>query len=81
MPIHKYRGVEDMSQENWLTPGDPAIARRIRLVCSRASSLAGPLPAPRGLHKYRSFEELHAAREQWEQERVDRIRAERLRKP
>jgi hypothetical protein len=80
MPITKYRGVEHMPQENWLTPGDPAIARRIRLVCSRASTLAGPLPAPRGLNKYRSFEELHEQRERWEQERINSIRAERLRK-
>ena len=80
MPIFKYRRVEDMPQENWLTPGDPAIVRRIRLVCSAGVRLAGRLPAPRGVHKYRSINDLQAARERWEQERIDHIRAERLRK-
>ena len=79
MPVFKYRRVEDMPQDHWLRPGDPAIPHKIRLLWGWAG-LVGPLHIPRGVHKFRSIEEMDAARDRWEQDRVDRIRAERTRK-
>jgi len=78
MPVYKYRRVEDMP-EAWEHFGDRNRAGRLRTVL-RWSRYAGSLRIPRGVQKFRSIEEAHADRERYEQERVDRIRAERLRK-
>ena len=78
MPVWKYRRVEDMP-EAWAMKRDAPLGRRIRAVLS-LSPIAGRLQVPRGVHKYRSIDEANAARDRWEQERVDRLRAERLRK-
>lgn len=77
MPVFKYRRVEDMPSERWLEPGDPAIVRGLRLMCRMGVALAGPLPIPRGVHKYRSGDELYADKERWETIRIQRIRAAR----
>jgi hypothetical protein len=79
MPVYKYRRIEDVP-EPVSAPWDPAIAARMRLVCALGAALAGPRQLPRGVRKYRSFEELSADRDKWEDERIARIRAERLRK-
>lgn len=79
MPVYKYRSVEDMPSERWLKLGDPAIGDRLRFVSRMAIAATAPLGVPRGVHKFRSIEEMDAARDRWEQERVDRIRAERAR--
>ena len=80
MPIFKYRSVEDMPSERWLPPGDPAIVRKLRLVCRMGVALAGSLPIPRGVHKYRSADDLYADKDRWETVRVQRLRAARERK-
>lgn len=80
MPVYKYRSIEDMKGDRWLEPGDPEIGRRLRAVCRMGVALAGPLPAPRGVHKFRSVEAMQEAKDRWEQERIDRIRATRVRK-
>jgi len=77
MPVFKYRRIEDMPSQRWLEPGDPAIVRNLRGVCRMGVALAGPLPIPRGLHKYRSADELYAEKERWETVRVQRLRAAR----
>ena len=79
MPVWKYRRIEDMP-EAWAMKRDVPLGRRIRAVLS-LSPIAGPLHVPRGIRKYRSIEEANVDRDRWEQERVDRIRATRLRKP
>ena len=76
MPVFKYRSVEEMP-ESWEYFGDRNISGRLRFVLSTAR-LAGPMHIPRGVRKYRSIEESNADRDRWEQERVDRIRDERL---
>jgi hypothetical protein len=79
MPVQKFRTLEEWQaskSELWLPCDHPDLARRIRSHWSRWSRLV-PVSAPRGVHKYRSIEEMDADRERWEQERVDRIRAER----
>lgn len=78
MPVWKYRRVEDMP-EAWAVRRDVPLGRRIRAVLS-LGPIAGPLGFPRGVFKYRSLEEATADRERWEKKRIDRIRAERLRK-
>jgi hypothetical protein len=77
MPVFKYRSVEDMPSERWLEPGDPAIVKRLRLVCRMGVALAGRLPVPPGVHKYRSSDELYAEKDRWETIRVQRLRAAR----
>lgn len=74
MPVYKYRRIEDMPSERWLRPGDPHIVRGLRGITRMAVALAGPLPIPRGVHKYRSFDDLQNDRERWEQQRIDRLR-------
>lgn len=77
MPVYKYRRVEDMPQQRWEQPGDPVIARKLKLVCRMGVALAGSLPIPRGVHKYRSGEDLYSDKDRWETVRVQRIRAAR----
>jgi hypothetical protein len=78
MPVHKFRRIEDMPGDRWLTPGDPAIVQSIRHVWSLAA-LIGSTGIPSGVHKYRSIEEMSADRDAWEDRRVERLRE--LRRP
>jgi len=78
MPVYKYRRVEDMP-EAWEHFGDRNRVGRLRAVLALAK-LAGPLEMPRGVRKFRSFEELAAERERLDDERIARIRAARERK-
>lgn len=73
MPVWKYRRIEDMP-EAWTMKRHVPLGRRIRAVLSMAR-LAPPLDVPRGVRKFRSFDELYADRRKYEQQRTDRIRA------
>jgi hypothetical protein len=77
MPVYKYRRIEDMP-ETWQHHGDRNIGGRLRTILAMAR-LAGPLQMPRGVRKFRSFEELAEDREQRESERIARIRAKHAR--
>jgi hypothetical protein len=77
MPVFKYRKIEDMPSERWHEPSDRRIVNGLRLMTRLGTALATPLRIPKGVHKYRSIEELSADRDHWEQERVNRIRAPR----
>lgn len=80
MPVHKYRSVEEMPDAALrYDAGDPRIARSIRYLWHLSDALLGDVGTciPRGVRKYRSIEEADADRDRWEQERVDRIRANR----
>ena len=80
MPVRKFRTLEAWQaakNEDSLPCEDPRLAARIRENWRRGSRLA-PLGGPRGVHKYRSIEEMQADRERWEDERIARLRAERL---
>jgi hypothetical protein len=79
MPVWKYRGIEDMP-DVWKLHRDVPVGRRARAILSMAV-LSGPLDLPRGVQKFRSFEDLAADRSRYEQERVSRIRAKRAQKP
>jgi hypothetical protein len=65
-----------------LSTGDPSIAQRIRYLWHFSELLLRPVGTciPRGVRKYRSIDEANADRDQWEKERVDRIRIERTRR-
>jgi hypothetical protein len=78
MPVYKYRRVEDMPEASEHF-GDQNIGGRLRAVLSFAR-LAGPRGIPRGVTKFRSYDELLADRERWDDARIARIRAERSRK-
>lgn len=78
MAVYKYRRIDDMP-EAWEHFGDHNRAGRLRAVLSWVR-VAGSLRIPRGVAKFRSVDELAADRERYEQERIDRLRAERLRK-
>jgi len=73
MPVWKYKRIEDMP-EAWEMDRDIPLGQRIRAVL-RLGRMQEPLRMPRGVRKYRSFEDHIADRYRYEQERVDRIRA------
>jgi|KBSSwiStaDraftv2_1062776.scaffolds.fasta_scaffold1863142_2 hypothetical protein len=78
MPVWKYRSVEEMP-DAWEMKRGLDLGRRIRAVLSMGRIIE-PLNMPRGVHKFRSFEDLVADRERYEQERIERIRARNERK-
>lgn len=73
MPVFKYRRIEDMP-EPWEHFGNSRRAGRLRAVLGMAR-LAPPLGMPRGVTKFRSFEELAADRERFDDARIQVIRA------
>ena len=80
MPVKKYRSVEDMNRDHqWRPTGDPAILQGIRQLWRLSEILLKPVGTciPRGVRKYRSLEEANTDRSRWEQDRVERLRAER----
>ena len=78
MPVYKYRRVEDMPDASQHF-GDRNIGGRLRAVLSFAR-LAGSRGIPRGVAKFRSYDELLADREKWDDARIARLRAERASK-
>ena len=78
MPVWKYRRIEDMP-EAWAMKSEVPLGRRLRALLS-LGRIVEPLGIPPGVRKFRSFEDLTADRERYEQERVDRIRARNERK-
>jgi hypothetical protein len=82
MPVQKFRTLEEWQESKrafWLDCHDPTLADRVRSHWKMWSKLV-PYASPRGLRKYNSTAEADADRDQWERERIERIRAERLRK-
>jgi len=80
MPVWKYRSIEETPEVRTVKRDRP-LGARIRAVLSLAP-IAGPLGMPRGVHKFRSIDDLHADRRKYERQRIARIRErnERLRK-
>jgi hypothetical protein len=81
MPVRKFRNLEEWQEskrELWLDCDDPRLPDRIRALWGEWSGLV-PLAIPRGVRKFRSFEEMAADRDRLEQERIDSIRATRVR--
>ena len=66
MPLRKFRSLQEMEDSLWYAPGDPALARAIRLVWDFAARTV-PRRFPPGVHKHRSIEDAQALRDQWEE--------------
>lgn len=79
MPVTKFRSFEEAERALWMDCSDPTLPRRIRALWSRRGGSV-PLPAPRGVRKYRSIEEANADRDAWEDARIRWIREHRVRK-
>jgi hypothetical protein len=62
MPIYKFRSVEEMDAHTWRAPGDPALYQAIRFTWELARR-TNPRRFPRGVHKYRSIDEMNRADE------------------
>jgi len=75
MPVYKYRSIEEMP-EAWEQFGDTRIAGRLRAVLS-FTRLIEPRGIPRGVQKFRSYDELLDDRERYEDARIQRIRGQR----
>jgi len=73
VPVWKYRSIEEMP-EAWVMNRHVPLGRRIRALMN-LRDYAGPLGMPRGVHKFRSIEELQADRRKYERARIERIRA------
>lgn len=75
MPVWKYKSIDEMP-EAWVQNAGVPVGSRIRSMM-RMGNYAGSLNMPRGVTKFRSFEDLCADRLKYEQERIARIRASR----
>jgi hypothetical protein len=71
-------GANDELQDVWSRPGF-TLRERLGALHALTRDLV-PRHVLTGVRKYRAIEEANAERERWDTERVDRIRAERLRK-
>ena len=81
MPVRKFRSIEEMNEadrDRWLDCDDPRLAEHIGSFWAEWGGLIPPLDFPKGVHKFRSIEEMNAFRERYEDERIARIRAERV---
>lgn len=78
MPVFKYRSVEEMPSETWLTPGDPKLYRALRGLWRRSRMLA-PRRFPSGVWKHRSMESMNHQREAWDTDYVRALSARRQR--
>lgn len=69
MPVRKYRSVADMPGAKPLTPLDP---NNLRIACelSELTFALHPWRFEPGVRKYRSIEEAHRHRQEWERQQV-----------
>jgi hypothetical protein len=54
---------------------DPNLVSRIKAHWDTWRDLLPPLNIPKGVHKFRSIEEMNAFKEKYQNERIDAIRA------
>ena len=82
MPVRKFRSIEEMNaaDDERMRQDDPRLIDRIESHWRRWRDLIPPLSTPKGVHKFRSIEEKNAFDDHYQQERVDRLRAEREKK-
>ncbi len=66
MPVRRFTHPDGMRVSRWLDPGDPRIASRLRSVLD-TGRLFMVIHRPRGVRRFRSIEELNAARKAWGQ--------------
>lgn len=56
---------------------DPQLPAHISALWSFSTQLTGELPVPRGVHRFRSLEELNAHRLEWDRVRIATLQARR----
>ena len=80
MPVRKFRSIEEMNafDREQMRRDDPNLLTRIESHWHSWRNLVPPLNTPRGVHKFRTIEETNAFNEQYRDERIARIRAERV---
>ncbi|HEX7677506.1 MAG TPA: hypothetical protein VF713_05240 [Thermoanaerobaculia bacterium] len=80
MPVRKFRSIEEMNafEDEQLRRDDPNLVSRIKALWDTWRYLIPPLNVPKGVHKFRSIEEMNAFKERYENERIDRMRAGRV---
>ena len=66
MPVRRFTHPDGMRTAGWLEPVDPCIAPRFRGVLG-TGRLFVVIHRPRGVRRFRSIEELNAARKAWGQ--------------
>lgn len=71
MPVQRFRSFREARIAQWLSPDDPRLLRRIRGWWA-SSARFWPTRPPRGVHKFRSIEEMNAAQAAWKSERLPR---------
>jgi hypothetical protein len=83
MPVRKFRSIEEMNAADvdlFMDCNDPRLPERISRQWAEGRALLPPLDMPRGVKKFRSIEEMNAYREKYEDERIARLREERVKK-
>lgn len=77
MPVTKFRTIEEMNahdRSRWLDSGDPRLMKRIEAIEQMSGGLIPPLNIPKGVHKFRSIEELNAFKDRYVDERIALLR-------
>jgi len=60
-------------RERWVFTGDPSIPRRIESLAKFVDGICPPLALPKGVHKFRSIEEMNAFKDHYLDERIAKI--------
>jgi hypothetical protein len=77
LPIRKFHTIEEMNaadRERWIFTGDPRIPRRIEGLHRFSGGLIPPLNIPKGVHKFRSIEEMNGFKDRYIVERIALLR-------
>jgi hypothetical protein len=82
MPVRKFRSIEEMNaaDDERRRGEDPRLVENIDALWKEWGKLIPPLDVPKGVHKFRSIEEMKASKGKYEDERAARMRAERLKR-
>jgi hypothetical protein len=82
MPVRKFRSIEEMNAFDaaQMRRDDPNLLKRIESHWHAWRNLVPPLNTPKGVHKFRSIEEMNAFKEHYQNERIARIRDERVKR-
>ena len=67
MSVRKFRGVEQMEEASWYSPGDPRLWKAMASVWDFGARVTAPRFPP-GVYKHRTIEDLNRQREAWDAE-------------
>ncbi len=72
--------MNEFDRQRWKGANPEERAGRIFAIYKLAGGITPPLAIPKGVHKFRSIEEMNAFKDRYEQARVDLLRAQREKK-